>query len=188
MPILRLICLAGFMLFTLVNSAFAENTPISRKDPGNPPSSDFNQTIYKGVVGNVLDAVPMDPAQRVTLQRTNAVISNTLSGRSLSALAKLTNPALLIGSIVWGLWAASNINPPASAVSVPPEPASEAEGDTKKGMDTDIADHASLTVTPRLTSTDFKPASMTMRAPAESVVHTAPRPQVIKIWLSQPSK
>ena len=65
--------------------------------------------IYKGVVGKALDAVPMDPEQRVVLQRTNAVVSNTLTGRSLSVWAGLTNPVLLIGGLVWGLLSAYNI-------------------------------------------------------------------------------
>lgn len=112
MPTLRLLCVSGFMLLAPASAAFAENTPPSQASPGSAPAADFAQVLYKGVVGNILETVPMDPAQRVTLQRGNAVISNTLSARSLSVLAKLANPALLIGGIAWGLWAASNINPP----------------------------------------------------------------------------
>ena len=65
--------------------------------------------IYKGVVGKALDAVPMDPERRVILQRTNAVASSVLTGRSLAVWAGLTNPLLLVGGLVWGLFAASNI-------------------------------------------------------------------------------
>ena len=65
--------------------------------------------IYKGVVGKALDVVPMDPDQRVALQRGNAVFSNAFTGRSLAVWAGLTNPLLLIGGLAWGLFAASNI-------------------------------------------------------------------------------
>lgn len=67
--------------------------------------------IYKGVVGKALDAVPMDAERRVALQRTNAVLSNTLTGRSLAVWAGLTNPVFLIAGVAWGLYAASNIKP-----------------------------------------------------------------------------
>jgi len=66
--------------------------------------------IYKGVVGKALDAVPMDPERRVILQRTNAVTSSTLTARSLAVWAGLAaNPLFLVGGVVWGLFAASNI-------------------------------------------------------------------------------
>ena len=86
--------------------------------------------VYKGIVGKALDAVPMDPDQRVTLQRTNAVVSNTLAGRSLSVWAGLglTNPILLIAGLAWGLYAALHIkaegtNPrPDSHRAEPPVP------------------------------------------------------------------
>ncbi len=68
-----------------------------------------SDAVYKGVVGKVLDAVPMDPEERVTLQRTGAVVSSTLTGRSLAAWAGLTHPVLLIAGAIWGLFSASNI-------------------------------------------------------------------------------
>ena len=72
-----------------------------------------DQVIYKGVVGNLLEAVPLDPVKRVELQRTNAVISNPLSARSIALLLGITNPVVMIGGLVWGLWAASRIEAPA---------------------------------------------------------------------------
>ena len=67
-------------------------------------------TVYKGVVGKALDAVPMDAERRVVLQRTNAVVSNALTARSLSVwVLGLANPIFLVGGVVWGLFAASNI-------------------------------------------------------------------------------
>ena len=69
----------------------------------------MTDTLYKGVVGKALDALPMDPEERVTLQRTNAVVSGTMTGRSLSVWAGLTNPVLLVGGLIWGIFSATNI-------------------------------------------------------------------------------
>lgn len=67
--------------------------------------------IYKGIVGKALDAVPMDPHERAVLQRSSAVISGTLTGRSLAAWAGLTNPVLLVAGLIWGIYSATNIKP-----------------------------------------------------------------------------
>ena len=72
-------------------------------------SVEVEQVLYKGVVGNVLEAVPMDAGQRVQLQKTNAVVSNAMAGRSLALLLGIASPALLIGGLVWGILAASRI-------------------------------------------------------------------------------
>ncbi len=126
----------------------------------------------------------MDPAQRVSLQRGNAVISNTLSGRSLSVLAKLANPAVMIAAVAWGLWAASNIDPAKTAAeSAQAEPASGTDG----APDTHVAEHTSLTLNARITPLDLESGSMPVQAPAVSVVRSAPQPKVIKVWVSQPS-
>jgi hypothetical protein len=78
--------------------------------PSLPPA--VTDVVYKGVVGKALDAVPMDADKRVVLQRTNAVVSNTLTGRSLSVWAGLSNPILLVAGVVWGIYAAVNIRAP----------------------------------------------------------------------------
>ncbi len=95
----RSILLAACLL--LPTAAWAEELP--------DPTVFLGDAVYKGVVGKALDAVPMDPEQRVVLQRTNAVVGNTMTARSLSIWAGLTNPILLIGGLVWGLYAAANI-------------------------------------------------------------------------------
>jgi len=77
----------------------------------------LDDVVYKGIVGKALDVVPMDPEHRAALQRTNAVVSNTALGRTLTALAGLTNPVLMVGGFVWGVFAASNIKP-ASAPAI----------------------------------------------------------------------
>jgi hypothetical protein len=98
MPTKRAIVLAACLL--LATAARAEDAPL-------PPA--VGDVVYKGLVGKALDAVPMDPVERQTLQRTSAIVSGTMTGRTLSAWAGLTNPILLIAGLVWGLFSASNI-------------------------------------------------------------------------------
>ena len=76
------------------------------------PAKPIDQLIYKGVAGNLLESLDMDAEERVTLQRANAVISSPLSARSLGLLLGISNPVFLVGGLVWGIWAASNIEPP----------------------------------------------------------------------------
>jgi hypothetical protein len=81
------------------------------------------QTLYKGVVGTLLDAVPLEPAERVTLQRANAVLSSPLTARSVAVALGLANPPLMLLGAVWGLWSASKIQPTlANATTAPPAP------------------------------------------------------------------
>ena len=98
------------LLLALATSASAQDDPRTLAAPG-VFSQGLDQIVYKGVVGNVLDAIPMSPLDRLDLQRTNAVLSNTLFGRSLAVLAGLSNPVLLLGGFVWGMWGASQIKP-----------------------------------------------------------------------------
>ena len=99
MPINRSIILAACLLLAI--SARAEDAP--------QPLPAVGDVVYKGIIGKALDAVPMDPDERVTLQRASAVVSGTLTGRSLTVWAGLANPILLIAGVVWGLFSASNI-------------------------------------------------------------------------------
>ncbi len=101
---------ASLLFLALATSASAQDDPRTRAVP-DASLQGLDQVVYKGLVGNVLDAIPMDPSQRVDLQRTNAVVSNTLFGRSLAVLAGLSNPVLLLGGFAWGMWSASNIKP-----------------------------------------------------------------------------
>ncbi len=70
-----------------------------------------NQLIYKGVVGKALDSIPMDAEKRVKLQRTNAVVGNTATGRSIAILAGVSIPPLMLVGFFWGLFSASKIKP-----------------------------------------------------------------------------
>jgi hypothetical protein len=81
--------------------------------PARPKGVD--QVLYKGVVGNLLDAVPIDPERRLELQRANAVASSVFSGRSLAVLLGVANPVLMVGGLVWGVWSASKIKPTQTA-------------------------------------------------------------------------
>ncbi|MEK7681577.1 MAG: hypothetical protein AAB369_01965 [Chloroflexota bacterium] len=98
MPINRAIVLAACLL--LAAAARAEDAP--------PPPA-VGDVVYKGLVGKALDAVPMDSDERVKLQRTSAVVSGTMTGRTLSAWAGVTHPILIVVGLVWGLFSASNI-------------------------------------------------------------------------------
>jgi len=82
--------------------------PAWAQDASAPPPT-VTDVLYKGLVGKALDAVPMDAEKRIALQRTNAVVSSTLTGRSLSVWAGLTNPVLLIAGVAWGIFSATNI-------------------------------------------------------------------------------
>jgi hypothetical protein len=82
----------------------------ARADDAPQPLPAVGDVVYKGLVGKALDAVPMDPNERMVLQRTSAVVSSTLTGRSLTVWVGLTNPILLIAGLIWGLYSASNIN------------------------------------------------------------------------------
>ncbi len=75
------------------------------------PAVAVDQIIYKGVVGNLLEGMAIDPDKRVQLQKTNAVVSNVVAGRTLAIRLGVANPVLMIGGLVWGIWSASQIKP-----------------------------------------------------------------------------
>jgi hypothetical protein len=103
----------------------AEAAPAERA----PPSS-VDQVIYKGLVGNLLEAVPLDPEQRVQLQRGNAIINNAFTGRSLAMLLGIASPPLMIAGLIWGIWSAFNIKPAQTdtrTALAPLEPAIQAQ-------------------------------------------------------------
>jgi hypothetical protein len=94
------------------------------------PAPSLDQVFYKGVVGNILEAMPLDPEQRVQLQRGNAIINNAFAGRSVALLLGIASPPLMIAGLIWGIWSAINIkSAPADTRTalVPSQPAVEAE-------------------------------------------------------------
>lgn len=152
--------------------------PSASAVPAEPAAQRFDQVLYKGVVGNLLDAVPMESEQRTTLQKTNAIVSGALSGKSLATLAKLAHPGFLIGGLVWGLWAAANIEP-----SQGNAPASEAillaaakHTDVTGGL-ADTAGTES-TIEPEIRRESAAP---NVARPAAAGPH---RPTVVRIWLA----
>lgn len=87
------------------------------------------QSLYKGLVGNALELVPMDAQARVRLQQANAVVSAPMSARTLAALTQISNPVLLLGGFIWGVWSASQLEPhpeePPARIEPAPAPAPE---------------------------------------------------------------
>ena len=80
--------------------------------PPAPQPRELDQVLYKGVVGNLLDQVPMGAQERLDLQRANAVVGNAAAARSAALLLGITaSPVFLIGGLVWGIYAASRIKP-----------------------------------------------------------------------------
>lgn len=123
LPLRLMLC--SLVLLASASAASAQDDPGARAAAGAFPQG-FDQTVYKGLVGKVLDGIPMDPLQRVGLQRTNAVVSNTMFGRSLAAWVGLSNPVLLLGGLVWGMWAAANILPAEAETELAADPVQSA--------------------------------------------------------------
>ena len=105
----RLAFIAGLSLICM-NGAHAE--AIDDTVPAVAAPQALEQVLYKGIGGNLLDAVPLEPEARVSLQRANAVISNSLSARSLAIALGIANPVFLVAGVAWGIWAAINIRDP----------------------------------------------------------------------------
>jgi hypothetical protein len=97
---------AALMLLTAVGVRGQELDSTQRTDT---PAPAADQLIYKGLVGNLIETLPLDPDKRVSLQRANAVVSSPLSARSAALLLGVSAPILMIGGLIWGLWAAMNI-------------------------------------------------------------------------------
>lgn len=77
--------------------------------PANEPQAPNAQVLYKGVVGNLLEAMPLEPENRVQLQRLNAVVSNPLSAHSLAVALGIASPPLVLVGLIWGFWSAKQI-------------------------------------------------------------------------------
>lgn len=107
---MRAATLLLLLVFASAGRAHAQDEQLALEPSAVSPQQ-FAQLAYRGLIGNVLEAVPMDTEVRVNLQRTSAVVSSTLFGRSLAAVAGMSNPFLLLGGLFWGVWSAVNINP-----------------------------------------------------------------------------
>jgi hypothetical protein len=132
----------------------------------------------------VLDTLPMDPARRVDLQRANAVVSNTVSGRSLATLIGMSNPIFIIGGLVWGLWSASNIQPVAVQTKVAVTPANAGARIETEERAVSFAESS-----PAEKNADAglvaRSSSLAMNSFVGSDSPRVPPSQVIRIWLPQ---
>jgi hypothetical protein len=86
------------------------------------------QAIYKGVVGNLLEAVPLEAEDRVQLQRASVLISSPISARSLALALGVASGPLMVAGIVWGLWSATRIAPAQVAADRPRTPGAPPAG------------------------------------------------------------
>jgi hypothetical protein len=99
-------------LTLVLNSTMASAQ--SRTDEAPPEtasSSSAGQVLYKGLVGNLLEAVPLETQDRVQLQRLSSMLSSPLSARSLAVALGIASPPLMVVGLIWGLWSANQINP-----------------------------------------------------------------------------
>ena len=163
----------------------AQEDPASRPEPG-VFSGGFDQAVYKGLVGNVLDALPMDPAERLGLQRTNAVVSSTLFGRSLTLLAGLSNPLLLLGGFAWGVWSAANINPVEAGLKLAANPGRSGSSVAAQEREGALAYHSSAVDAAPVNAAP-EPVLVVSNSAANAALPVPSRPHVIKIWLPQRS-
>jgi hypothetical protein len=137
------------------------------------------QIMYKGVVGKVLDSVPMDPVKRAKLQRTNAVVGNTITGRSLAVLAGVSVPPLMIVGFIWGLFSASKIKPEESDAQA------DARADAESEQPPSVVINRSSVLDPAV---DTKPETITLIETSALLDATfTPHIPVIKLWLPQPA-
>ena len=77
-------------------------------------SSALPDILYKGVIGKALDALPINPGTRTTLQQTNAIVSGSMAGRSLATIIGLASPIFAVAGLIWGIFSAKNIGAAAS--------------------------------------------------------------------------
>lgn len=104
---LRIGLAAGLILMTAV--APAQDFGMTTFPDSTPP---LDQVIYKGVGGNFLETLPIDPDERVQLQRANAVVSNPMTGRTIAVLLGVSGPGFIVGGLIWGIWSAMHIESP----------------------------------------------------------------------------
>jgi hypothetical protein len=173
------------LLLALAGPAWAQDDPAARPGPG-AVASGFDQLVYKGLVGNVLDAVPMDPLERLGLQRTNAVVSSTLFGRSLALLAGLSNPALLLGGLAWGLWSAANINPIEAGMKLAANRGRSGSGVAAQEPSGALP-YRSSAMDDAPVNTATEPVLMVSNSAVNPALPLPSRPHVIRIWLPQRS-
>ena len=94
----------AILAFVIAANARAQNMPPAQPLPPLPQG-----VLYKGVVGSVLELLPLEDDVKVSLQRTNAVVSGPMTARSIALLLGVASPVLMVPGLIWGIWAALNI-------------------------------------------------------------------------------
>lgn len=84
--------------------ALYEQNAANAPDKAAAPPRGLPEILSKGVVGTVLDAVPIDPGTRTALQRANTIVSSAMTGRSLAAMTGFGGPILTIAGLLWGIF------------------------------------------------------------------------------------
>jgi len=172
-------------LLAFAGAASADDPRGSSTDRSAAPQK-IDQVLYKGLVGSMLDAVPMSPSDRLDLQRTNAVVSNTLFGRSLAVLAGLSNPVLLLGGFAWGIWAATNIRPAQAGSALADHPVqAEADAGTRKREPALPLEHPSSAAQAATADAPQRTFLADTNPAVGSGTTGGSRPRVIKVWLAQ---
>jgi LysM repeat protein len=106
---------------------YEQNASIAAEKPAEPAGV-LPDIVYKGVVGKVLDAMPLDPSTRTGLQRANAVVGSAFTARSLGVLAGFGGPLLTVAGLIWGIFSSRHIDAAATGES-------KATGETKPAGD-----------------------------------------------------
>jgi LysM repeat protein len=107
---------------------YEQNASIAVEKPDEPARA-LPDIVYKGVVGKVLDAMPLDPSTRTELQRANTVVGSAFTARSLGVLMGLGGPLLTVAGLIWGIFSARHIDATATGETKPagePKPAGDA--------------------------------------------------------------
>jgi hypothetical protein len=84
------------------------------------PARGLPEIFTKGVVGTVLDAVPIEAGTRTALQRANTIVSSAMTGRSLAAMTGIGGPILTIAGLLWGIFSSRQTEAAQSAQTKQP--------------------------------------------------------------------
>ncbi len=95
---------------------YEENASVAPTKPAEAARG-LPDNVYKGVVGKVLDAMPLEPSTRTALQQANAVVSSTVSAHALGALAGFGGPLLTVAGLIWGVFSSRQIGAAATGDS-----------------------------------------------------------------------
>jgi hypothetical protein len=104
----------GVFVLALLYASTASGQGLPDEKASSTTPSEAAQVVYKGVVGNLLEQVPLDSEDRVQLQRMNALLSTPLSARAFAIAIGVAHPPLMLAGLIWGLWSATKITPTAS--------------------------------------------------------------------------